>query len=209
MGAASKARGSPPGLGYTAHPSHCPHWRQGSRRNLSEPRCVDSQSFQASWGLHAHRPLEQGGPRPSLGFSSAAGATDKPGTVLSLPGACSWFVRLGTPVGDSGVHPRPAPTFPRGGGAGSRFSLPKSGRVPPRPGDTAGTGCLAQVPTKGGMGCSPGPPVPPDLLQLWDPEAPLALAASWRKGQSTHPRHTTTNRRLPNRAPGLAAPAPR
>lgn len=161
MGAASEARGSPPGLGYTAHPSHCPHWRQGSRRNLSKPRCADSQSLQASWGLHAHRPLEQGGPRPSLGFSSAAGATDKPGTVLSLPGACSWFVRLGNPVGDSAVHPRPAPTFPRGGGAGSRFSLPKSGRVPPRPGDTAGMGVAGPgPPPRAGWGAALGPQLP-------------------------------------------------
>lgn len=180
--------GSPPGLGYTARPSHCPHWRQGSRRNLSEPRCADSQSLQASRGLHMHRPLEQGGPRPSLDFSSAAGATEKPGAVRSLSGACFWLVRLGAPCRRQCCPSEASTHLPRG--RRSRKSV-QSSQEWPSPTQTWGHsgdgGGWPRSPSKGGMGCSPGLPVTPDLLQLWDPEAPLALAASWRKRQREHP----------------------
>ena len=93
-------------------------------------------------------------PGPQLCCWGHRQARDSPLTARGL----FWFVKLGTPVGDSAVHPRPAPTFPRGGGAGSRFSLPKSGRVLPRPGDTAGTGVAGPGPHHGGDGVQPWAP---------------------------------------------------
>lgn len=64
-------------------------------------------------------------------------------------------------------------------------------------------------PPRAGWGATLGPQLPLTCYSCGILKPHLALAASWKKGQSTHPRRTTTNCQLPNRAPGLAAPTPR